>query len=32
MYEHASTYVSPGGGGHFLCRAVRDARLHMGYF
>ena len=19
-------------GGHFLCRAVRDARLYMGYF
>ena len=21
-----------GGGGHFLCLAVRDARLYMGYF
>ena len=25
-------YIWVPGGGHFLCQAVRDARLYMGYF
>ena len=29
---HIYPWGEGGGGGHFLCRAVRDARLYMGYF